>query len=91
MKQIWKFQLEIADKFSLHMPSGAKILKVDWQNGRPHMWAEVYTDNEPEVRTFCCHGTGHSILGNKSWIGTVCSNTLVWHFYEEIINEIYRR
>lgn len=83
MKRIWKFELQVADRFGVEMPTGAKILSVGDQNGGPHLWAEVHPDNDRETRVFHCHGTGHDVPEDgRQYVGTAICHPFVWHYYE---------
>lgn len=84
MLRVYKYELEIVQEQRITMPSGARILHMGMQHSSAMMWAEVHWDNEPEVRTFYCHGTGHDIPEDgRKWVGTVPMGSFVWHFYEK--------
>lgn len=82
---IWKFNLEITDKQTIHMPNGAHILSVQEQSGELCMWAMVDPEEEYMPRKFRIFGTGHPIDldgDNSGFVGTVqCKNGLVWHVF----------
>jgi len=85
MKTVWKFNVSIQEDFSLLMPRGAKILKLDLQQGEPKIWALVDSDNPAEERNFIGRGTGH-LIDNPvcDHIGTVVmmNGTFVYHVFE---------
>jgi hypothetical protein len=75
MKIVYKYPIAIHGKCVITMPVGAKILSVDFQNGRIVLWALV--DNETEVsehRRFMSLMTGEQYADidiNPVFIGTV--------------------
>jgi len=87
MKTIYKYEFEIQDYFSIEMPHGAKILKVDAQSLTPCIWAEVDTDSPRDFRQFQVYGTGHEIKDSDLiYIGTFQMASCVWHLYERKVN-----
>jgi hypothetical protein len=85
MNTIWKFPVEVADRFVVPMPSGAEVLSVQMQNDVPVMWARV-DDTAPVVdREFAVHGTGHPVPSNRGrFIGSfqMLGGRLVFHLFE---------
>ena len=85
--KVWKYQLQIEDKFMIRMPSGAQILRFDIQTGTPVIWVAV-DDIEPLVeRHFILVGTGHYFDAHDLlYMGTIQMNegTLIWHLFEEL-------
>jgi len=59
MVKVFKYPIEVNDHFTLFLPKGAKILKVECQNGEPCLWTLVNPDNPVERRIFRFAGTGH--------------------------------
>ena len=89
MKTIWKFDVPIQDDFSILMPDGAKILKLDLQFGEPKIWALVDPDNEKKERFFIGRGTGHPMNEtNICYVGTVVmtEGRFVFHLFEHPSN-----
>jgi len=86
MKTIHKYQLEIKGLQHVKMASHAKILSLQLQGGVPCIWAEVDSSNGMSQRTFEMYGTGHPFKDDldRSHIGTVIIEGLVWHYYEHI-------
>jgi len=85
MQAIWKFPLRCADKSTVVMPKGAKVLCVQTQCEEPQVWAVCDISAEAEERTFAIYGTGHqheSISGE--YVGTFQLNHggLVFHVFE---------
>lgn len=94
---IYKYPLEISDVSTLTMPSGAKPLKVEMQNGASHLWALVDTDQPDAEYEIRCFGTGQPIsleyceLGafpRPEYIGTVFDGMFVWHFLLKPLNSV---
>lgn len=96
-KVIYKYPLRVVDSQLVLMPTGAKILSVQAQNGTLCMWAVVdeMPENQSNVsveyRTFYIFGTGNSIPAgmpthvvsdHKYFIGTVQMDGFVWHVFE---------
>ena len=85
---VWKYELAITGLAqSFEMPSGAEVVHVGLQHGRPTMWVQVEPDAVAERRTFKVLGTGEKVIGNPmeaSHLGTVLflHDQLVWHIFE---------
>lgn len=88
MNTIWKYVLDTTDTQTIEMPSGAKVLTVQVQNGEPCIWALVNTDNKIEERTFRIYGTGHHMdykyVDKETYIGSyqLSGGLLVFHLFE---------
>ena len=87
MKTIWKFGLGTKDDFTINMPTGAKILAVQIQHGKPCIWAMCDDGASGDKRRFRIFGTGQLIPGAEGlkYIGTfqVYDGDLVFHVFEE--------
>ncbi len=88
---IWKYTLPIKDEFMIEMPSNAKVLTIQSQNGEGCMWVLVDPDASTETRTFKTIGTGHSVdlvefgaIGLTAYRGTYQTEGLVWHIFEKV-------
>jgi len=64
------------------LPKGAKILKLDFQLGIPHLWCEVAPDTDKETRTFFLVPTGQELPKGAIWRDSVLHGDYVWHLYE---------
>lgn len=87
MKTIHKYPLEISDKQTIKMPSGAKVVAIQCQNDIPCIWAEVETDNPMMNRRIHIFGTGGPIeTENLKYLGTVqqYGGGLVWHIFQAL-------
>jgi len=84
MRTVHKFLFVVEDEVKIEMPIGAKILKVEEQDGSPCMWALVDTKRMKHTRTFRVFGTGHPVEMVKHHIGTFLSKggDRVWHVFE---------
>lgn len=51
MKKIFKYQLKIQEKQSIHLPKNSQIIRVDDVDGLFFLWAIVdfFEDREPEL------------------------------------------
>lgn len=86
MRTIHKFQLSITNRRYVRMPSAAKILTVQTQDGEPMIWVDLDTDDEYVNRTVFVYGTGHAVSPDANrYIGTFQSmgDRLVFHVYEK--------
>jgi len=88
MQAIWKFPLQCANKNTIALPKGAKVLCVQTQRDVPCVWALVPDTNAEVVqeRTFAIYGTGHEheSIGGE-YVGTfqLQGGALVFHVFEE--------
>ncbi|WP_103344078.1 DUF7352 domain-containing protein [Amycolatopsis sp. CA-126428] len=85
MTTIWKYALEIADRQTLQMPAGARLLTAQLQHGHLALWAEVDPAAEPEDRTVAIVGTGNPMpAGEAEYVATAQAwiGHLVWHVFE---------
>lgn len=84
-KEIWKFEVQIRDRFTLSFPKeDHSVLCVQMQNGRPMLWVAVNPDAPIGHRTFCLRGTGQPLdfgTGPNSYIGTFQMEGFVWHLF----------
>ncbi len=91
--KIFKYEVEITDKFNFILPKGCEFLCCQMQQGKPFMWAKVPqgfpqgTDLQQEVYSFRVYGTGHPIYeyeGEMDYIDTFQTPTgLVFHLFKE--------
>lgn len=82
MKTIHKYPVPIQDEIPLPLPINALILCVQLQNGQPHIWAEVDTDESTRACGFFWRGTGHELTGDEGkYVGTVQIQSLVFHLF----------
>jgi len=86
MLTVYKYQARIEYHVKVKMPSGAKILKGDEQNGAFVIWALVNTENELVTRNLRLVATGRTIaepVEKLVYINTFTSvGGLVWHLFE---------
>lgn len=83
MRTIWKYEIPVADDFSLLMPAGAEVLTVQVQNDKPMLWCIVDPDLPQDLRWFKMHGTGHPIEEVRDYIATfqMHGGALVLHVF----------
>ncbi len=84
MQAIWKFPVDVADRFVSDMPDGATILSVQYQHGSIQMWALVDPSKPVVQRKFSVYGTGHPIEPGGTFIGTfqIHEGALVFHLFD---------
>ncbi len=89
MEQIYKYPLQVNDRFSICLPEDSKVLCVDSQRGVPYIWALVDSSDEVplEERWFRLVGTGHVITEDEDldYIGTfqLQNGSFIGHLFEE--------
>jgi hypothetical protein len=82
-KTVYKYEIPLETAFELRLPSGAKILTVQLQDGQPHIWALVDPRVRPTVRRFIMMGTGSPIPPTLlEYVGTFQMKDLVFHLFE---------
>jgi hypothetical protein len=85
MKTIYKYPLKILADETVTIPSGAKILTIQFQGSSLFLWAEVETETNPHgAKRILTVGTGMPLPdGDLRYITTVQHIGFVWHIYEE--------
>jgi len=87
MRTIYKYEIEITDRFTIDMPRNATPFACQVQQGKPQMWAIVNPEAPIVPKHFRLIGTGHPILNPNDlrYIGTfpMSEVKLVWHLFEE--------
>mgnify|MGYP003452762052 FL=1 len=83
---IWKFGLEVKDIQFLAVPTGAKFLDAQMQNGNLQLWA-LCDNSKPliEKRKIAIYGTGNPVPSNSGeHIATfqMSDGNLVFHVFE---------
>lgn len=84
MLTVHKYPLEITDRQCISMPMGARVLKVDSQNGQPMIWALVDTERMMADHFVRIVGTGHPAeesVEARNYLGTFFQGPLVWHVF----------
>lgn len=90
MKTIYKYPLQVTDHQKIAMPTDAKILTCQLQNGVLCLWAEVEIVapelSGVDIRDIEIYGTGRKMdeRYNRDYIATVqmFGGSLVWHVPE---------
>lgn len=91
MKTIFKYDIPDTHEFTLMMPEGAVLLKVELQFGHPKLWALVSPSAEVPVK-FIIYGTGQIIeREHLRYIATFLVNhgEFVWHLFQDIKPELF--
>lgn len=58
---IYKYQMPVLEEFTMSLPEGSEIIRVEDQGGMFWMWAVVNTDAESMTRHFRAFKTGAKI------------------------------
>ena len=85
MQRIFKYELEVADRQAIQMPTGAQILCVQVQGNVPCLWAKVNDEATPVSREISIYGTGQALQSYPGdYIGTfqMAQGELVFHVYD---------
>jgi len=61
MKVIYKYGLPVLEKFTIELPAGATIIRVDDVDGKFWLWAIVDNEAPVETRYIECYKTGQPI------------------------------
>ena len=89
MASIWKFKLLWREVQPVLLPSGAKVLTVQFQRDDLCVWAEVDSEATPVQTFFLIVGTGNPMpdvdMKNFRYLSTVQKDGFVWHVYVEKI------
>ncbi len=88
--QVWKFEIEVGNKFKLTMPENSFILdvQIDQKTEKPCIWVLVNPENKAQERFFDVVGTGHDIDFNVTagmgYVGTfqLMEGRFVGHLFE---------
>lgn len=85
MKKVWKFTIPNGAKFTVEMPTGARVLTAQVQDGVPVVWALIDTAMVPCTRTFLTVWSGENVNSYERepvYISTFTVNTSVYHLFE---------
>lgn len=86
--RIFKYELDAVPDQRVLMPTGARLLDAQVQNGILCVWAEVSPQAQPEARRFCLLGTGdempEGVIGHVATFQAlgVHGEPLVFHLFE---------
>lgn len=86
-KVIFKYILDVVDVQEIYFPTGAHILSIQTQHGKPCIWALVDPlEKGSQKRKFLVIGTGNEteLIGNELFIGTfqLMNGNFVGHCFE---------
>lgn len=70
-KIIFKYQMPVLERFSMELPKGAEIIRMEDQGGMFWLWAVVDTNEPDEKREFMAFKTGAEIPAdvNLDYVG----------------------
>jgi len=81
--RIYKYELKIQDRQNITMDWDARLLSVQFQDGKLCLWAMVDTNSWKSHRTIRIVGTGMDFdPDGLVFIGTVQQDGFVWHVFE---------
>jgi len=81
-KVVFKYEIPPEGRVLHHGPS-FRVVHVGAQGDAVFLWAEVAPDELHDlISTWAVFGTGHSIPGDASYVGTSFVGVLVLHVYE---------
>ena len=85
MQRIFKYPIEVLDRQTIMLPTGAVIRASQWQGTQLCLWAEVNDKATPVPRDIAIYGTGHEMPDYPgNYIGTFQMNQgqFVFHAYD---------
>jgi hypothetical protein len=83
MKVVYSYELAPLGETTIHMPEGAKVVKVYCRDGRIHLLVIHATDYaQHEFRTFTIYTTGQYIADNTKYVGTAFDELYEFHVLE---------
>jgi hypothetical protein len=81
MNRIYKYPLTLTVSQCVKMPTHARILSFQMQDGTPTIWAVVTPTATVVNREFRIAGTGHEVPPGD-FVGTVQDGAYVWHLFD---------
>jgi len=82
---IWKWTLGMTDRQTLHIPMGARLLRVQVQGDYPRLWALCDPSAHSVPRILATYGTGAPVPDNPGvYIDSylVAHDALVFHVFD---------
>jgi len=94
VRTIHKFEIPRASRFSIDMDPLGRVLSVQMQNGRPHMWVLLNSEMKKRKRHFYMFGTGDEVPNLElKFLATIqmdeatfVGRNLVMHLFEDMSN-----
>lgn len=83
MKVIYKYVLEVGEVNKFQIPRDRALAKVgrDPESGNPAIWFIVELTSPKVEARYLVLGTGKTIPGSMSHVGTAICNSFVWHVF----------
>jgi hypothetical protein len=82
VRSIWKFPLASTAKQGLEVPTGARFLSCQMQDGVIAIWFDVDTAAPLATRIFLIVGTGQKVPDDAGdYLATVQDDAYVWHLF----------
>lgn len=86
MRYVYKFQMDfpaiLHENHTFKMSLDTKIVHVAMQHGHICLWGIVDTNKLQIERRFIVLGTGHPLLNDLTYVGTVLDGQFAWHVFE---------
>lgn len=84
MKTIYKYPLILKERQQIELPTSAKFLSLQVQDGTPTIWCMVDTSMQSTyMASVYIFGTGHEVTCSEdcTFLGTVQQGSYVWHVF----------
>ena len=90
MRIVGKYLLPIEEEFSLELPVGAEVIRVDGLDGHIYLWATIDTDVSTETRKFYFYKTGGKMVEDVDLAYLGCGSIyiqmeLMLYLFEELL------
>lgn len=89
MRSVWKLQYNLFNGTSaFRVPVGAKVIHVNRDPAIPaneefiSIWIDVDTDAPMEEISFDVRGTGHPVIPDAEYVGSVIAPPYAWHVFK---------
>lgn len=85
---VWKYELPLANEFTVQLPAAYRVLSVQPQHGRYQMWVLNDVLSEPRPVTFLLVGTGQELpkLPDGQYVETIkqYDDAIVLHLFRVV-------
>ena len=84
----YPLRLKFREPQTIEIERDARIIRTDFVNAEPSLWAIVVPGQPKEKRAFVIRGTGSEFGGNEQYLGTFYTQEVpggfkyVWHVFE---------
>ena len=91
-RTIFKYQMLVQEYFTMRLPKGAEIIRMDGQDGKLWLWAVVDTEAPDEARTFHmvkCGGAMPRIRSKKEGFSLVYRGCCAIFIQQELMLYVF--